>query len=123
MEKQIIKTYRDLKIWQKSIEMVTVIYKLTSHFPNRELFGITSQIRRSSISIPSNIAEGYGRYSRKEYIRFLGISLGSLYEMQTQLQISLNLGYLSSENFHSLSEGSKEIERMLSGLIRKLKIQ
>lgn len=123
MEKQIIKTYRDLKIWQKSIEMVTQIYKLTAHFPDKELFGITTQVRRSSVSIPSNIAEGYGRYSRKEYVRFLGISLGSLYEMQTQLQISLNLGYLSSENFHSLSEGSKEIERMLSGLIRKLKIQ
>jgi len=84
MDHSVIKTYRDLKVWQKSIEMVTEIYKLTTHFPNRELFGLTSQIRRSSISIPSNIAEGYGRFSRKEYIRFLGISLGSLYEMQTQ---------------------------------------
>jgi len=80
---QKIKIYRDLIIWQKAIKLVTKIYKITKSFPKEEVYTLTSQIRRSSISIPSNIAEGYGRKAKKEYSRFLKISLGSLFELQT----------------------------------------
>lgn len=82
---------------------------------------MTSQIRRSTISIPSNIAEGYGRKSTDDYLRFLQIAISSLYEMQTQLEISLNLKYLSMNNYEKAYELSREIERMLSSLIRKIK--
>jgi four helix bundle protein len=121
MEQLKIKTYRDLIVWQKSINIVTEIYRVTKHFPKQETFGLVLQIRRSSISVPSNIAEGYSRYSNREFTRFLGIAIGSLSEMQTQLLISLNLEYLSKNDFTILTENSREIERMLSSLIRKLK--
>jgi four helix bundle protein len=121
MEQQKIKTYRDLIVWQKSINIVTDTYRVTRHFPKQEAFGLILQIRKSSISIPSNIAEGYSRYSNKEFTRFLEIAIGSLSEMQTQLLISLNLEYLSKNDFTILTENSREIERMLSSLIRKLK--
>jgi len=86
---QKIKTYRDLIIWQKAIKLITKIYKITKFFPKEEVHTLTSKIRRSFISIPSNIAEGYGRKAKKEYARFLQISLGSLFELQTQLEFSL----------------------------------
>ena len=113
--------YRKLLIWQKSISLVTKIYTSTKKFPKEEIFGLTSQIRRSSISIPSNIAEGSGRESNKDFIRFLYISLGSLFEMQTQLEIAKNIEYLTEEEFNNLYEDSREIERMLVSLIKKLK--
>jgi four helix bundle protein len=115
-----VKTYRDLIVWQKSMAMVTEIYKVTQSFPRREDYGITSQIRRCAVSIPSNIAEGYGRHSRNEYIRFLQIALGSLFELQTQLEIAANLGYLKKEEFDVLYESTREVERMLSVLIKRL---
>lgn len=85
------------------------------------MFGLTSQIRRSSVSIPSNIAEGAGRESTKDFLRFLYISLGSIFEMQTQLEIAKNITYIKEEEFNNLYEDSREIERMLASLIRKLK--
>ncbi|MNL57093.1 hypothetical protein D3C87_1806290 [compost metagenome] len=85
------------------------------------MFGLTSQIRRSSVSIPSNIAEGSGRESNKDFSRFLYISLGSIFEMQTQLEIAKNIIYINEEEFNLLYEDSREIERMLASLIRKLK--
>jgi four helix bundle protein len=118
MEK--IKTYRDLIIWQKSLALVTEIYKITRTFPKDETYGLTAQMRRCAVSIPSNIAEGYGRNSSSDYVRFLRIAMGSLYELQTQLEISLNLKYLKVHNFKKLFESSREIERMLSSLIRKM---
>jgi four helix bundle protein len=121
MEQQKIRTYRDLIVWQKSINIVTDIYRVTKHFPKQETFGLVLQIRRSSISVPSNIAEGYSRYSNREFTRFLEIAIGSLAEMQTQLLISLNLEYISETDFKTVTENSREIERMLSSLIRKLK--
>ena len=84
-------TFRNLLIWQKSMTLTTQIYQLTSTFPKEEIYGLTSQIRRCSVSIPSNIAEGYGRESDKEFLRFLNISIGSLFEMQTQLEIAKNI--------------------------------
>ena len=81
-------TFKDLLIWQKAMNLVTDIYKFTRLFPKDEQFGLTSQIRRSSISIPSNIAEGYGRQGKNDYLKFLNIALSSLFEMQTQIEIA-----------------------------------
>lgn len=113
--------FRSLLIWQKSMALVTKIYYSTSKFPKEEIFGLTSQIRRSSISIPSNIAEGSGRESDKDFLRFLNISVGSLFEMQTQLEIAKNITYLNEEEFNNLYEDSREVERMLVSFIKKLK--
>lgn len=115
-----IKSYRDLMVWEKAMILVTEVYSVTKSFPKEELYGLVSQIRKSAISIPSNIAEGYGRNSTNDYIRFLQIASGSLYELQTQLEISLNLEYLPRGKFEKTYEQSREIERMLSSLIRKL---
>lgn len=113
--------FRKILVWQKSIILVTKIYKATSAFPKEEMFGLTSQIRRSSVSVPSNIAEGSGRETTKDFLRFLYISLGSIFEMQTQLEIAKNITYIKEEEFNNLYEDSREIERMLASLIRKLK--
>ncbi len=115
-----VKTYRDLVVWQKSMALVTEIYKQTKSFPKDETYGLTSQIRRCAVSIPSNIAEGYGRNSTSDYVRFLRVAAGSLYELQTQMEISSNLRYLNKSNFDRLYESSREIERMLSSLTKKL---
>ena len=115
-----IKTFRDLKVWQKGMSFVNRVYTATNYFPDSEKFSLTSQLRRACISIPSNIAEGYGMRSTGDYIRFLNIALGSLYEVQTQVEIALNLEYMKKEWFDILYEDSREIERMLSSLIRKL---
>ena len=120
-QKEKVKTYRDLLIWQKSMILVTKVYNTSKKFPNDEAYGLTSQIRRCAISIPSNLAEGYGRNSTNEYVRFLRIATGSLYELQTQMEISFNLHYIDRSEFDELYEQSREIERMLSSLIRKLK--
>ena len=113
--------FRTLLVWQKSMTLITKIYSLTNKFPKEEVFGLTSQIRRSSISIPSNIAEGYGRESDKELLRFLSISIGSLFEMQTQLEIAKNISYLKEDDFNKLYEDSREVERMLVSFIKKKK--
>jgi len=116
-----IKTYRDLIVWQHGINLVYLVYQATNSFPKEEVYGLVSQIRRSSISIPSNIAEGFGRNSKQDYIRFLNISIGSLYELQTQLEISLKLKYISQKDYLCLFEKSRELERMFSSLTKKLK--
>ena len=115
-----VKTFRDLLVWQKSMKLVTEIYQLSKSFPKDENYGITAQIRRCSVSIPSNIAEGYGRRSTQDYIRFLNISSGSLYELQTLVEISFNLGYLDKDIFDKIYDATREIERMLSSLTSKL---
>ena len=116
-----MKTFRDLLVWQKSMNFVTLVYQISKIFPNEELFGLTSQIRRCSISIPSNISEGFGRDSVKDYLRFLNIAISSLFELQTQLEIAFNLQYILKEKFDELYELSREIERMLSSFIRSIK--
>ncbi len=103
-----IKSFRDLIVWQKAMVLVT------------EIYGLTSQIRRSAISVPSNIAEGYGRNSTLDYTRFLQIARGSLYELQTQLEIAANIDYLQSAQYEEITHAINEIERMLNSLIRKL---
>ncbi len=113
--------FRTLLIWQKSMTLVTTVYQTTKSFPKEELFGLTSQLRRCSISIPSNIAEGSGRESDKEYVRFLNISIGSLFELQTQLEIAKNIDYLTQEQFNKQYEDTRELERMLISFIKKVK--
>ena len=102
------------------MKLVTEVYLLSKTLPRDEQYGLVSQIRRSAVSIPSNIAEGYGRGSTGDYVRFLLISRGSLYELQTQLEICLNLEYIVEASFQNQYEKSREVERMLSSLIRKI---
>lgn len=116
-----IKTYRDLLVWQKGIALVTNTYDATKSFPREEVYGLTSQMRRCAVSIPSNIAEGHGRSTRKEYLRYLEVALGSLRELQTQLVIARNLQFLSAEAYSDLEEYSLELERMLTSLRRSLR--
>lgn len=113
--------FRNLLIWQKSMVLVTKIYTVTNNFPKEEVFGLTSQIKRSAISIPSNIAEGLGRESSQEFLRFLKISIGSLFELQTQLEIAKNIIYLDEETFNNLYEDTRELERMLVSFTNKIK--
>jgi four helix bundle protein len=115
-----VKSYRDLIVWQKSMTLVTRVYELTRQFPKEEMYGLTAQIRRSAVSIPSNIAEGHGRSSTGDFVRFLSIATGSLYELETQIQIAANLSFLSANAHSKLDAASREIERMLSSLVRKL---
>jgi len=115
-----IKRFKDLRIWQKSIEIVSDIYLLTKKFPKEELYSLTSQIRRSAISIPSNIAEGFRRYHNKEYRQFLYITLGSCAELETQIAIAKNLKYITEEKEIELTEKLDHICRMTSNLIKKL---
>ena len=113
-----MKSHKDLIVWQKSMDHVAAIYVATKAFPNEELFGIVSQMRRAAVSIPSNIAEGYGRLYDKETVKFLSNALGSASELETQLIISKDLGYLSIEDFQKLTNQIEEIIRMLSALIK-----
>ena len=113
-------SYKELKIWQKSRELVKVTYIESGKFPRSELYGLTSQVRRASISVPSNIAEGYGRNYTKDYARFLQIARGSLFEMQTQLQIAVNLDFIQDKDLEEIKNLSTEIEKMLNVLIKKL---
>jgi len=117
----IINTYRDLLVWQKAMALVNEIYKVSQMFPVVEMYGLTSQIRRCAVSVPSNIAEGYGRRSTGDYKRFLQVATGSLFELQTQVEIAFNLGYIRKEVFDSLFEKTNELDRMLSSLISKIK--
>ena len=110
-------SYRDLVAWQKAMTLVTNTYRATSKFPRDEQFGLTSQVRRCSVSIPSNIAEGQGRLSEKEFRYFLGQARGSLMELETQFQIAQNLGYLEQSEATVLLQSCAEVGRILNGLI------
>ncbi len=115
-----METHKNLLVWQKSIAFVTSIYNLTKNFPKEELYCIVSQIRRAAVSIPSNMAEGCARKSTKEYVQFLYVSLGSAAELETQLIISMNLGFIDNDNAHQIHVELEEIIRMLTGLIKSL---
>ena len=115
-----IKSFKDLRIWQKGIEIVTDVYILTKNFPKEELFSLTLQLRRSAISIPSNIAEGFKRFHNKEYKQFLFITLGSCAELETQIIIAKELKYIDENEETKLVEKLDHICRMISSLIKKL---
>lgn len=114
------KRYQELIVWQKAMELSRVIYQVTKSFPEDERFGLTSQLRRASISIPSNIAEGQGRLTAGEFRQFLGTARGSAFEVETQIQLALDLEYLSTAEASNLLELTSEVSRMLNGLIRSL---
>jgi len=113
--------FKELLVWQKSINFVTEIYKETESFPKSEMYGLVSQIRRATVSIASNIAEGNSRRSVPDYVQFLRISRGSCAEVETQLIISKNLGFLNKEKSLKLNQDITEISKMLNGLINSLK--
>jgi four helix bundle protein len=115
-----LKTFKDLLVWQKSYQLCLSIYKITKTYPQEEKFGLTSQMRRSSVSIPSNIAEGYGRKTTQEYIYSCYVAYGSLCELETQLLLSTDLDYMNRENFGNIEENLREVERMLKALIKSL---
>ncbi len=112
--------FKELKVWQKAMEVVTQIYQITNSFPREEQFGITSQIRRCAISIPSNIAEGCGRKSTKDFNNFLGIALGSCFEIETQLLISKNIGFINEQQFISFESEIQHIQNMIIKLQNSL---
>lgn len=115
-----IKSYKDLEIWKHGVSNVTEIYKITYGFPDHEIYGLTSQIRRSAVSIPANIAEGWGRRKTKSFIQFLSIASGSLYELETLLQLANNLKYIDEKIFKQCSERIEPIGKMINSLISKL---
>jgi len=115
------KNYTDLIVWQKAMNLVTEIYCITSELPKDELFGLTSQLRRSAVSIPSNIAEGQGRLSQGEFRLFLGNARGSLAELETQVLIARNLDFIGETEANRLLEMAKEVGRTLNGLIASTK--
>ena len=113
-------SYQDLIVWQKSMQLVKEVYILVKTLPKEEQFALSDQMRRAVVSIPSNIAEGYGRNSTNDYIRFLNIARGSKYELDTQIQICVMLNYISKEKAATALELSEEIGRMINALIKKL---
>jgi four helix bundle protein len=115
-----MRTHHDLDVWKNSIQFVSLIYKSTESFPNSEVYGITNQIRRSAVSIPSNISEGAARTSLKEFSHFLSITLGSIAELETQLIISKNLDYLNESQFEKLISDLVSIRRMTLGLKKSI---
>ena len=115
-----IKNFRDLNIWKLGIEIVEDIYRVTSTFPKDELYGLTSQMRRCAVSIPSNIAEGFARKHNKEYKQFLHITLGSSAELETQIEIGLRLKYLAASDYEELLERINHVTRMTMNLIKLL---
>jgi len=116
-----MKPHHNLDVWKNSIGFVTKIYKLTSSFPGEEKFGLISQLKRASVSIPSNIAEGAARESKKEFRNFLSIAQGSASEVETQLIISNKLGFLNNKNFNEVSKELTDIAKMLTGLKKSLR--
>jgi len=115
-----LKNYKELKVWQRSYQLCLEIYKTTKRFPKEETYGLTSQIRRSAVSIPSNIAEGYGRKTTLEYVRSLYIAYGSNCELETQMLLSGDLGYIEAAKSKKLQDDIGEVERMLKALIKSL---
>ncbi len=114
------RSYRDLEVWKLSIDFVKEMYVVTNGFPPAEIYGLTNQMRRAAVSIPSNIAEGQGRNSSKEFRQFLAISLGSTAELETQLIISNNIGYIEGGELNNLLEKLDRIRKMIKGLSGKI---
>jgi four helix bundle protein len=113
-----VSTHKDLDVWKKAMDLAAQVYSLTARFPKEELYGLTSQIRRSAVSIPSNIAEGAARHSRKEFIQFLHIASGSVAELETQLLLAIRMGFIPGD---SIIPHIEEVRKLLLGLLRSLK--
>jgi four helix bundle protein len=119
--KNTIRSFKDLIVWQRSMELAVTVYRITQKLPANEQFGLTSQLRRAAVSIPSNIAEGYGRQSTGNYRQFLSISRGSLMELETQIDICERLKYLAVLETENILKEITEISKMLTSLISKIK--
>jgi|SRR5580700_1819760 four helix bundle protein len=114
------KSYRDLVAWQKAMDLVTAVYRASARFPHSEIYGLTSQLRRASVSIPSNIAEGQGRFGAAEFRHFLRQANGSLMELETQILIAERLDYITSDEANNLLNNAAEVGKILNGLIASL---
>jgi four helix bundle protein len=114
-----INSHKDLIVWQKSIKLCKTIYEITKSFPKEEVYGLTSQMRRSAVSIPSNIAEGRSRGTRKDFAQFLRIALGSASELETQIEIARELSYLNEQNVREINSLLDEVSKMIMGLLKR----
>ena len=119
----LVKSYRDLLVWQKAVDLVTDCYGLTKQLPKTEIYGLTAQIQRAAVSIPANIAEGHGREHLGDYLHHLSIANGSLMELETHILISERLAYLGTTDVERLLRQSGEVSRMLAGLTKKLRVK
>ncbi|NJL64926.1 MAG: four helix bundle protein [Methylacidiphilales bacterium] len=115
-----IRSYRDLKVWQKGMDIAELCYLMTKSFPKDEIYGIISQIRRASVSVPANIAEGYGRDSKGEYVHFLKIAQGSLKELETHILLSIRVNLTTSEEANQILGECESLGKMLRSLIRSI---
>lgn len=120
-ESRKIKSFTDLKAWERGHKLVLDVYKITKKFPREEQFGLTNQLRRAAVSFTSNIAEGFSRHSYKEKLQFYSMALGSLTEIQNQLLIAKDIGYITKEEFDKLAEQTITVNKITNGLIKKTK--
>lgn len=118
-----MKSFKELKVWQKGIELVEIVYRITASFPKEEKYGLRAQMRNAAVSIPSNIAEGHLRKTAKDFKQFLSIARGSCAELETQTIISYRLGFIQEDDFSSLSQKIQELSKMLSSFYSKLTVQ
>ena len=114
------KPHKRLEAWKQSMDLVIEIYRTTGNFPSQEIYGLTNQIRRAAVSVPSNIAEGAARQTKKEFSNYLHMAQGSLSELDTQIELARRLGYLDAKSWDTLDSRMKQIDKMISGLIRHL---
>ncbi|HWP56939.1 MAG TPA: four helix bundle protein [Candidatus Acidoferrales bacterium] len=114
------KPHKKLEAWKQSMDLVIEVYRATESFPTQEIYGLTNQTRRAAVSIPSNIAEGAARQTRKEFMNYLHMAQGSLSELDTQLELARRLGYLGEENWRNLDQRMRSVDKMITGLIRHL---
>ena len=114
--------FKNLKIWQLGIELIMEVYAISKQFPTEERYGLTTQVNRSALSVPSNIAEGSGRGTNKDFANFLSIAIGSLYELETQIIVARQLNFIKEEQFNKLSKMVNELEKMINGIRNNLKL-
>jgi four helix bundle protein len=117
---KMVKSYKELETWQLAMKLVTEVYRVTKDFPKEEIYGLTNQVRRAAVSVPSNIAEGQGRNSTKEFLHYLSIARGSLFEVETQLEIARQLFYIPSEDAALIEQLIASVGRLINGLSRSL---
>jgi len=115
-----VKSYRDLVAWQKGMDLAGLVYRATTRFPSEERFGLVAQMRRAAVSVPANVAEGFGRGGRADFRRFVLMARGSLFELQTHGELARRLGWLKGKTLTLLRQGSQEVDAILTGLIRSL---
>jgi four helix bundle protein len=117
---KMVKSYKELETWQLAMKLVAEVYRVTKDFPKEEIYGLTNQVRRAAVSVPSNIAEGQGRNSTKEFLHYLSIARGSLFEVETQLEIARQLFYIRSEDAAFIEQLIASVGRLINGLSRSL---